>query len=132
MKISNIIILGVLGISIAIVGGYALRYYTSPVRGSIEAYQQIQSGEMRISAYNHFFDLYAAIKSYETTLNALNDNLKQVTSDSEKERILATIAGLKGQRARAIAQYNVDARKSYTIGQFKDWSLPYQINEEGK
>lgn len=117
-----------IGVLLLLIGGiWAFRYFTAPVRGIVGAYEQIQSGAMRISSYNYFFNLYASIQSYDISLAALQEQLGQVTSVSERERILATIAGLKGQKARAIAQYNADARKEYTIGQFRDVNLPYQI-----
>lgn len=115
---------------IVILGGWFWRYYTAPIEGRVGAQQQIQSAEQRITAYNYFFDLYGAIKSYDGALKALQEQLLQVSGPEEKDRVLATIAGLKGQKARAIEQYNVDARKSYTIGQFKDWSLPYQLENK--
>ena len=126
-KIILVALAGFLVIAIAIASTYAYRYYMAPTVGKVQAEQQIESGPYRIAAYNYFFDLYGAIKSYEVALKALDDNMNGVNSDAERERILATIAGLKAQRARAINQYNMDAQKDYTIGQFRDWSLPYQI-----
>ncbi len=123
------IILGVIGVFILITFGWGWRYLTAPIEGRIGAREQIQSKEMMITAYNHFFDLYAAIKSYDITLKALDEQLIQVTDTTERNRIIATITGVKSQKGRAIQQYNADAKKSYTIGQFRDWELPYQINQ---
>ena len=130
MKLKWVIVLGILGVFLLTGFGWAWRYYTAPISGRVGAQQQIQSKEMMITAYNHFFDLYAAIKSYDVILQALNDQLKQVTSEKERERVLATITGVTAQRARSIQQYNADAKKSYTIGQFRDWQLPYQLDEK--
>lgn len=128
---SFLVILGILLGMVIVVGSvWVVQYYTAPVRGTIGAYEQIQSGPMRIASYNYFFDLYAAIQSYTGSLTALQEELDQVQTPSERERILSTIAGLKGQRARAIAQYNADAQKDYTIGQFRSWSLPYHLEEK--
>ena len=99
---------------------WAVRYYTAEPKGQLEAREQIQSAPFRISAYNFFFDLCAAIQGHEISLDALNKQLTKVTRENEKERILSTIAGLEGQRGRSISEYNAAARKDYTIGQFKD------------
>lgn len=131
MKTAISILIVLLIICAVIAGVYVYRYNMAKVEGIVGAQEQIQSAPMRISAYNYFFDLYGAIKSYDASLKALNENLAAVSSEGERERILATIAGLKGQKARATQQYNMDAKKSYTVGQFRDWQLPYQI-EEGK
>ena len=114
-------------IAVAVVGGWAIRYYTAPIRGTVGAYEQIQSAPMRITAYNHFFDLRAAVQGYDGQLEAMRKSLEENPSKKEKERIVATIAGIEGARARAVAQYNADAQKDYTIGQFRDANLPYQI-----
>ncbi len=121
------IVLGIGIVLLIIVGGWAYRYFTAPIEGRVGVQERIQSATNIIVSYNFFHDLYGAILSYDTSLKALEDELSQVTSEGEKERILATIAGLKGQRARAIQEYNANARKSYTTGQFRDWQLPYQI-----
>jgi len=118
-----------LGIAAIIGGVWAFRYFTAPISGRVEAQVTIQSGANRIQAYNHFFDLYAAIKSYDALIKAQEDELASTTSTDEQERIRANIAGIRGQKARAIQQYNADAKKSYTIGQFRDWQLPYQIED---
>jgi hypothetical protein len=131
MKWQWIVVLGIIGIFVLIGGSWAWRYYTAPIEGRVGAQEQIQSKEMMITAYNHFYDLYAKIQSYEVTLQAFNTQLAQVT-DKERERVLANIAGVTSQRARDIAQYNADAKKDYTIGQFRDKGLPYQLNNEGK
>ena len=120
---------GIVALVAIIAGTYALRYALAPIEGRVGAQEQIQSAPNRIQAYNYFFDLHGAIKSYDTALKALNEQLGATTGLDEQERIRATIAGLKGQKARAIQQYNADARKDYTIGQFRDSGLPYQISE---
>jgi hypothetical protein len=129
MKIAAVVILAILGVVALVSAGWAIRYYTAPVRGTIEAYEQIQSGDTRIVAYNYFFNLYASIQAYDPAIQAQEELLATTTDADEKARIGANIAGLKSQKARSIAQYNADAMKSYTIGQFRDWKLPYQITD---
>lgn len=112
-------------------GGWAFRYFTAPIEGRVTAQEQIQSAPMMITAYNHFYDLYAAIKSYDPMIQAQKDILAQTTSETDRSRILINIAGITAQKARSIQQYNADAQKEYTIGQFKDKSLPYRLNDKG-
>lgn len=125
-KIILLALLAFVGIP-AIIWG--VRWASAPIEGQVGAREQIQSKEMRIQAYTYFYDLYAAIKSYDEQVKILDEQLVQIKTEGERERVLATIAGLKGQRARAIQQYNADARKDYTIGQFRGWDLPYQIEK---
>lgn len=102
------------------------RYATASTAGKVSARQQIQSGASRITAYDHFFNLCAAVQTDESRLDAQNIELATATGD-DVGRIQANIAGITADRAEAINEYNADARKSYTIGQFRSSSLPYQL-----
>lgn len=110
---------------------WGLRVATAGIYGRGEARIQIQSADYRIPAYNHFFDLCAAIQGHEAGVEAARAQLEAV-SEEDRDRILANIAGLETQRVRSIAQYNADAEKDYTIGQFRDSDLPYQLDKESK
>ena len=48
-------------------------------------------------------------------------------SSTDYNRTLANIAANQSVRAEGINQYNADASKSYTEGQFKSSRLPYQL-----
>lgn len=130
MKTAIIALLVIVGLFASVSAGYAIRYFTAPIRGSVEAYEQIQSAGTRIGAYNYFFNLYASIQAYDPAIQAQEELLAMTTDSSDRARIGANIAGLKSQKARSIAQYNADAMKDYTIGQFRDWQLPYQISSD--
>ena len=130
MKTGAIVLLVIVGLVASICGGYAIRYYTAPIRGEVEAYEQIQGAGTRISAYNYFFNLYASIQAYDPAIQAQEELLAMTTDTDERARIGQNIAGLKSQKARSIAQYNADAMKSYTIGQFRDWQLPFEISSD--
>lgn len=95
-------------------------------KGALQARQEILSGANRIQAYNHFFDLCASVQKLEVSLDAQQAELATAIGD-DRERIQANIAGITAERGGAIAQYNADARKSYTIGQFRSLALPYQL-----
>lgn len=106
---------------------WGLRVATAGLVGRGEARIQIQSAEFRITAYNHFFDLCAAVQGHEGQIESLQIQLTQTETTRSRELVLASLAGVTAQRARSIAQYNQDALKDYTQGQFMDSDLPYQL-----
>ena len=105
---------------------FGWRWATAGPSGQLEAREEILSGPNRIAAYNHFFNLCASIQGNEVQLEALNAQLGQASPD-DRDRVLSSIAGVTAARGSAIAQYNADAGKDYTIGQFRDLDLPYQL-----
>lgn len=114
-------------------GGLAWRYAIAGPKGQVEAREQILSGSNRIRAYNHFFDICASVQTAEQALQASLDELvsaeKAVPRDPDNiVRIQTNITGLRTTRARAINQYNADASKDYTDGQFLSLRLPYQLD----
>lgn len=116
-----------LTVAVLAVGGLGWRYVIAGPKGAVEAREQILSGATRIAAYNHFFDLCAAVQSYEGALAASMMEL-ETAAPNDQARIRTNITGLTAQRTRAIAQYNADARKDYTIGQFRSLALPFQLS----
>lgn len=98
-------------------------------KGALEARQQILSGANRIQAYNHFFDQCVSVQKLEFASDAQQAELAAASGQDDRDRILANIAGITAERAGAVAQYNADAEKTYTIGQFRDLKLPFQIDE---
>lgn len=114
---------------VLIVGGvWAFRWYTAEFRGKLDAREEILSGASRISAYNHFFNLCSSVQANEASLDALRDELAATEPGSKDySRVLSNITGVRAARGRAIAQYNADAAKNYTVGQFRDLDLPYEL-----
>ena len=104
------------------------RWVTADARGRLQAREQILSGPARIAAYNHFFDLCAQVQSDEATMRALNDELKGAPPEIRKNQIAVTLTALVAGRAEKINQYNADARKDYTIGQFRNLALPFTLD----
>lgn len=100
---------------------------TAGIYGRGEAEKRIQSAGNRIAAYDHFFNLCASVQSDEASLDAQYDRLEATTDPEKRERIETNIAALKANRLKGIFQYNADATKDYTIGQFRDSGLPYQL-----
>lgn len=107
--------------------GYAFNWWFAPYQGKLQARQQIQgNGDFRIQAYNQFFDLCATV----TTLDQqLQQTLAQEKADkgSDLSRDKINFGAQFNSRNEAANQYNVNAQKHYTVGQFKASDLPYQI-----
>jgi parvulin-like peptidyl-prolyl isomerase len=122
-------------VGIATLAG-AIQWSTADVRGKLDAREQIHaSGDYRIQAYEHFFNLCASVQTNEQSLDAQYDELnaaKDIGDKDNEARILANIAGIRAARQDAINQYNADAHKDYTLGQFRASSLPYQLDTSYK
>lgn len=108
--------------------GLAWRYVIAGPKGAVQAREQVQSGDYRIAAYDHFFALCSSIQGFEGQLSALHTQLRATTDPAQRDRILASIAGVEGQRFQSIARYNAEARENYTRGQFRDSDLPFHID----
>lgn len=120
--------------AVAVTAIWFIKYQTAEVRGKINAHETVQSANSRLANYNHFFDLCAAIQGYESALKVHRATLAELVSAKadthDIDRTRTVIAAVSAQRGRAIAQYNVDARKEGTMGQFRDAALPYQLNDD--
>jgi hypothetical protein len=102
---------------------------TAEFRGETQKREQVEaSGAFRVGAYDHFFDLCTSVQSNEATIDALTDELDTNPSAARKEQINASLTALRANRATSIAQYNNDASKDYTIGQFRDAGLPPRLD----
>lgn len=116
-------------IVVLVVGIFALKWFSAPVRGALDARETIQAdGDFRLQAYNQFFNLCASIQGHEGTILAQRSLLAATTDSDEQARVRANIAGIEGQRIRAITKYNVESAKDWTVGQFKASKLPYQLS----
>lgn len=121
--------LGVIVLIIALtLGGLVWRYVIAEPRGKVQQEEILQQGQNRIARYDHFFNLCAAVQSDENTMEALRDELATNPPADRVTQINATITALRSGRAEKINQYNVDARKSGTIAQFRSSDLPYQLD----
>lgn len=128
LKIGGAIVVGLLVVVLLSGAGLAWRYFTAPIKGVVDAEEQINQGSNRIQKYNHFFDLCSTIQSDKMALATQRSLLDSAEGSKERERIRANIAGIQAQMNRNANQYNVDARKEYTSARFKSNDLPYQID----
>lgn len=123
-------------IIIGLVGVYGFGWFqrsTADFRGGTAALEQIQADpNSRISAYEHFFNLCASIQGHEETIKALEAELEQGVSESRKEQIQGAITANQSQRNGKIREYNLDAQRDYTIGQFRDADLPHELDIEAE
>lgn len=117
---------------IGLVGVFGLGWFTDTTAdrtGKTQQEQQINgNGSYRIAAYDHFYDLCAQVQTEEQSIRNLQNELKTTTDATRKTVIPASITALENNRASDINQYNADARKSYTLGQFKSSDLPFQLD----
>lgn len=86
------------------------------------------NGSFRTSAYDHFFDLCASVQATEDKIRINKDELTSKPDAQRADVLHANITALESVRAEAIRQYNQDARKSYTIGQFRASDLPFELD----
>lgn len=98
-------------------------------RGETSKRNQVEgNGSFRIAAYDSFYNQCAGIQSTEATIAALKAELLTKPSADRVQQINAFITANVANRNGAIAQYNADARKSYTAGQFRSSDLPFQLD----
>lgn len=104
--------------------------WTAPWYGRGEAHKTINSAPYRISAYDHFFEMCGSIQGLEGQIDELTIQANDATlADRTHDLAVTSLTGVKAARHQAIAKYNADARRDYTIGQFRDSDLPYQIHD---
>jgi len=105
------------------------KYFTAKPSGIAEKERQVQSAEFRIYSYEHFYDMGARIESLEAKLVAQKKKIqKQKEGSEEYSRTLTNIAALEGLIIENKAQYNADAKKEETRGQFRANDLPYSYD----
>lgn len=109
-------------------GGLAFQYFTADVRGKVSANEQIKANpNFRIEAYERFFNQCASVQSIETTMHATAAELANTKDERRKGQLQTNLTALIAARADAVNQYNADAHKSYTAGQFRASNLPFQL-----
>ncbi len=103
---------------------------TANRQGETQKKQQIEgNGAYRIGAYDHFFDLCSSVQTLEDQIRVTQDQLKLDPDPDRKLQLQANLSAQQNQRFSAINQYNADARKSYTLGQFKASDLPFKLDK---
>jgi|SRR5690554_2957043 len=133
MKTGVAIAGAILALTLLIAGGFAFRWVTADIRGEMDARETILAdGDFRITAYNSFFNQCAAIQNHEGRIASLELELNDTEnppSESRAETIRMSLTAIRSQRTAAINNYNGDAAREWTSGQFRDEGLPYQIDD---
>lgn len=129
------IIAGVV-LSLALILGLVLvsggmQYVTAAFRGEVAAEERTQGGDYRIAAYEHFYDLCAAVQADEDRLNNLREE-RETADDARAAQLDTTITAVRNSRDSKIREYNSDARQEATRGQFRDSDLPYELDTEAE
>lgn len=110
----------------ALVGGayLGIRYLTADVRGAADQRERtVAAGDYRIAAYDAFYDQCAAVQALEDQIATATANTT-LPADQREQNIIA----LTNQRNSLIRQYNADARKTDTRGNFRASDLPYSLD----
>jgi hypothetical protein len=123
----------VLVVTAVATGGFGLFSQKSAnFRGETSKKNRVEgNGAYRIAAYDQFFNLCASVQTNETNIASLRQELNDKENPPDayaKSQIATNITANRNQRNASINQYNVDARKSYTLAQFRDSKLPYQLD----
>lgn len=116
------------------VGGFGLfSRATANERGKTDVRERtVADGQYRIAQYDHFWDLCGAVQSTEDAIANTETELAAKPSEERAEQLRANLTAQRNQRAELINQYNADARKAGTAGQFRDSALPYQLDKKAE
>lgn len=129
--IAVVIILIITAILISVYGGGLLQRITADFRGETSQIEQTQAdANYRISAYDRFYDKCAGVQSLESKIENLSDELESTEDEKRKSVLNTSITASKNKRAQMINDYNADARKEATRGQFRASDLPYELSVE--
>lgn len=116
---------------VAVYGGGLLQRMTADFRGETSQIEQTQAdADYRIGAYDQFYDKCSGVQSIESKIVNLTDELEAVEDEKRKSVLNTSITASKNKRAEMINDYNADARKEATRGQFRASDLPYELSEE--
>lgn len=131
--IVSAVVIAVAIILASVYGGGLLQRMTADFRGETDQIEQTQAdADYRISAYDQFYDKCAGIQTIESKIANLSDELEEAEDEQRKSVLNTSITASKNKRAELINDYNADARKEATRGQFKASELPYEIDIEGE
>jgi hypothetical protein len=126
-RIIGYTLLGVLLVGFIAAGVFALRVLLADVIGAGQAEITTSRGDYRIASYDHFTDLCAAVQAKEDQIAVMRAELRHAHG-FRRSQLLTNITALRTSRAELIREYNGDATKDFTRGQFRDSDLPYQLD----
>lgn len=116
-------------VTILLIGG--LTWIWAPWKGALDQRKKtVGDGNYRIAAYDEFFNSCEAIAAKERIIDRYVTEVQTATGD-QKVRLEAAIMAERNVRDELIADYNADAAKEGTRGQFRDSNLPFTIDPNG-
>lgn len=125
------IVLIITTILVSVYGGGFLQRMTADFRGETSQIEQTQAdANYRISAYDQFYDKCSGVQSLESKIKNLTGELEATDEEKRKSVLNTSITASKNKRAEMINEYNADARKEATRGQFRASDLPYELSED--
>lgn len=102
---------------------------TADFRGTNQQIEKTRaSGDYRIASYEHFFNQCVAVQNDEAQIASLKEELRTKPPADREMQVQASLTALRGSRASKINQYNADAQKEGTQGQFRSSDLPYRLD----
>ncbi|MGH3987107.1 MAG: hypothetical protein ACRDTZ_07290 [Pseudonocardiaceae bacterium] len=122
-------------LAIALAGAYLTGFFsdvTADRRGQTEQRERtVGDGDYRIANYDAFFDRCEAIVATEGDIAATREQLNASTDETQRFYDQQNLRAQEAQRRTLVAQYNADAAKAGTAGQFRDSNLPARIDLNG-
>lgn len=132
VKTIGAILLAVLVMAAVFFGTHLFSQKTADFRGETSKRNLVEAnGSYRIAAYDRFYNECASIQGVEDSI-ANQEAERAAATPSRQAQIDANLTASRNVRASAIRQYNADARKSYTAGQFRSSDLPFQLDPTAK
>jgi hypothetical protein len=133
VAVAAVVLVGIAVLLGLYLGGLIFSQKTANLRGETGKRNLVEGrGSFRIAAYDHFFDLCTSVQSFEAQRTAQQAELAGHPSAYRAEQVRSNLAAIDAQRTAAIRQYNNDARKTYTEGQFRSSDLPFQLDPSAK
>lgn len=115
---------------IAVYGFGFLQRETADFRGETGVIEQTKANSsFRIAAYDSFYDACANVRSLESKIVNMQEELDGTEAEQRETVLKTSITASKNKRAELIESYNADARKEATRGQFRASDLPYELDE---
>lgn len=106
---------------------WAFKASTQEVRGQVNQGERTKANaDYRIASYDRFFNLCAAVQAKEEAIKAVEQ--QDATTPQQQTQKSANLTALRASRAALINQYNADAAKEGTRGQFQASTLPHTLN----
>lgn len=104
----------------------------APWQGEVSKRQKVEgNGDYRIAAYDHFHDLCGQVVAKETIIKGFKQDVKDASDPADQSIARANLRAAQNTRTEMINEYNADADKDYTEGQFRDSDLPFHLHEKG-